>query len=110
MHGEALQVADACHAVHLDSRTADRLGGTGRTHDWSLSRRIVDALAPLGLPVILSGGLHPDNIVDAIEAVRPFAVDVNSGVENEHGDKDAARSFHFVARTRNKICTGSGQL
>ncbi|MGH3822527.1 MAG: phosphoribosylanthranilate isomerase [Pseudonocardiaceae bacterium] len=107
--GEALQVADACHAVHLDSRTADRLGGTGRTHDWSISRKIVDALAPLGVPVILSGGLRPANVVDALDAVRPFAVDVNSGVENEHGDKDAARSFQFVARTRTKTCTGPGQ-
>ncbi|MGH3764287.1 MAG: phosphoribosylanthranilate isomerase [Pseudonocardiaceae bacterium] len=104
--GEALQVADACHAVHLDSRTADRLGGTGQTHDWSISRQIVDALAPLGLPVILSGGLHPANVMDAVDAVRPFAVDVNSGVENEYGDKDAARSVQFVARARNKTCTG----
>lgn len=107
---EALHVADACHAVHLDSWTADRLGGTGRTHDWSISRKIVDALASLGLPVILSGGLRPTNVVDAVDAVRPFAVDVNSGVENEHGDKDAARSFQFVGRARNKTCTGSGQL
>lgn len=99
--GEALHVAEACHAVHLDSRTADRLGGTGRTHDWSVSRRIVDALAPLGLPVILSGGLCPDNVVDAVEAVRPYAVDVNSGVENERGDKDFDQSFQFVTKTRN---------
>jgi phosphoribosylanthranilate isomerase len=79
---------DACHAVHLDSRTADRLGGTGRTHDWSISRKIVDTLATFGLPVILSGGLHPDNLADVIGAVRPFAVDVNSGVEDAHGNKD----------------------
>ena len=99
--GEALRVADSCHAVHLDSRTADRLGGTGRTHDWSISRTIVDALAPLGMPVILSGGLRPDNVADAVATVHPFAVDVNSGVENEYGDKDASRSFQFVDRTRN---------
>ncbi len=98
--GDALEAADSCHAVHLDSRTADRLGGTGRTHDWSISRTIVDALAPLGLPVILSGGLRPENVAEAIEAVRPFAVDVNSGVENEHGDKDSSRSFDFVDRAR----------
>lgn len=98
--GEALHVADFCHAVHLDSRTADRLGGTGRTHDWSISRKIVDALAPLGLPVILSGGLRPDNVADAVEAVRPYAVDVNSGVENEHGDKDLHQSLQFVTTAR----------
>lgn len=98
--GEALHVADACHAVHLDSRTADRLGGTGRTHDWSISRKIVDALASLGVPVILSGGLRPDNVADAVTAVRPYAVDVNSGVENERGDKDLSQSLQFVTTAR----------
>ncbi len=105
--GEALHVADACHAVHLDSRTADRLGGTGRTHDWSISRKIVDALAPLGVPVILSGGLRPDNVADAIDAVRPYAVDVNSGVENEHGDKDLRHSLQFVTTTRQSCAEAS---
>lgn len=97
---EALQIASTCHAVHLDSRTADRLGGTGRTHDWSISRKIVDALTPLGLPVILSGGLNPDNVADAVETVLPFAVDVNSGVEDEQGNKNSRRSFQFVTRAR----------
>ena len=64
--------------IILDSRTADRLGGTGLTHDWSISRRIVEELP---LPVILAGGLTPDNLEAAINAVHPYAVDVNSGVE-----------------------------
>lgn len=98
--GEALRVVGACHAVHLDSRTADRLGGTGRTHDWSISRKIVEELEVAALPVILSGGLRPENVVDAVEAVRPFAVDVNSGVEDDYGNKDVRRSFQFVARVR----------
>lgn len=97
---QALQVAGACHAVHLDSRTTDRLGGTGRTHDWSISRKIVDALTPPGLPVILSGGLNPDNVADAVATVLPFAVDVNSGVEDEQGNKTFQRSAQFVARAR----------
>ena len=97
---EAPQAVGACHAVHLDSRTADRLGGTGRTHDWSISRKIVDALAPVALPAILSGGLCPENVAAAVEAVRPFAVDVNSGVEDQYGNKDAHRSFQFVAEAR----------
>jgi phosphoribosylanthranilate isomerase len=97
---EALQLADACHAVHLDSRTADRLGGTGRTHDWSISRKIVEELASSGMPVILSGGLHPENVADAVNIVRPFAVDVNSGVEDQQGNKDFHRLVEFVAQVR----------
>lgn len=50
--------------------------------------------------MILSGGLRPDNVAQAVAAVRPYAVDVNSGVENEHGDKDATRLCQFLARTR----------
>ncbi|MBF6351826.1 MULTISPECIES: phosphoribosylanthranilate isomerase [Nocardia] len=92
----ALDVAADCDAVLLDSRTADRLGGTGRTHDWSVSARIVRELASIGRPVILAGGLTADNVDEAIEAVRPFGVDVNSGVETESGDKDFAACAAFV--------------
>lgn len=95
---DALEAMRACHAVHLDSRTGDRLGGTGRTHDWSISRMIVDILAPF--PVILSGGLRPENVASAVEAVRPFAVDVNSGIEDGFGNKDARRSSRFVIEAR----------
>lgn len=96
----ALQVVGSCHAVHLDSRTVDRLGGTGQTHDWSISRKIVDALAVEALPVILSGGLRPENAAEAVETVRPFAVDVNSGIEDDRGNKDAHASFRFVTEAR----------
>jgi phosphoribosylanthranilate isomerase len=82
-----------CDALLLDSRTADRLGGTGITHDWSLSRRIVDRAR---VPVILSGGLTDRNVIEAIRTVRPFAVDVNSGVDDPAGDKDPARLDRFV--------------
>ncbi|MEU4316651.1 phosphoribosylanthranilate isomerase [Nocardia sp. NPDC024068] len=92
----ARTVAADCDAVLLDSRTADRLGGTGRTHDWSLSARIVRELAGIGRPVILAGGLNSDNVDEAIEAVRPFGVDVNSGVETAAGDKDFAACAAFV--------------
>ncbi len=95
---DAVAAMRVCHAVHLDSRTADRLGGTGRTHDWSISRKIVDVLAPF--PVILSGGLRPENVAGAVDAVRPFAVDVNSGIEDDRGNKDLDRSSRFVAEIR----------
>ena len=98
--GDARTIVGACHAVHLDSRTADRLGGTGRTHDWSISRKIVEMLASHGLPVILAGGLRPENVADAVGAVHPFAVDVNSGVEDAHGNKDARRASRFVMEAR----------
>lgn len=83
-------------AVLLDSRTADRLGGTGRTHDWSVSARIVGELARIGRPVILAGGLNADNVEQAIAAVHPFGVDVNSGVETGTGDKDFTACQAFV--------------
>jgi phosphoribosylanthranilate isomerase len=83
-------------ALVLDSRTNDRLGGTGRTHDWSISRRIVEAVAPM--PVYLAGGLGPANVAEAIAAVRPAGVDVNSGVENSGAHKDAEKLRLFVTR------------
>jgi phosphoribosylanthranilate isomerase len=93
--GRALACA-AADALVLDSRTADRLGGTGRTHDWSISARIVAAVSPL--PVYLAGGLGPENAVAAIARVRPAGVDVNSGVEDATGRKDTERMRDFVAR------------
>ncbi|MQY31391.1 phosphoribosylanthranilate isomerase [Nocardia aurantia] len=93
----ACETAADCDAVLLDSRTTNRLGGTGLTHDWTISAAIVRALADLGRPVILAGGLTPANVTAAIGAVAPYAVDVNSGVETPTGDKDAARCTAFAA-------------
>ncbi|MGW4071860.1 phosphoribosylanthranilate isomerase [Nocardia grenadensis] len=92
----ARDIAADSDAVLLDSRTADRLGGTGRTHDWSVSARIVDELSRMGRPVILAGGLTADNVEQAIAAVHPFGVDVNSGVETDVGDKDFTACQAFV--------------
>lgn len=93
----ARRVGPDCDAVLLDSRTADRLGGTGVTHDWSVSAAVVTALHELGCPVVLAGGLGPDNVAEAIARVRPFAVDVNSGVETATGDKQPDACAAFVA-------------
>ena len=79
-------------SIILDSRTHDRLGGTGVTHDWTISRAIVKELT---IPVILAGGLTPVNLSNAITTVRPYAVDVNSGVETEHR-KDPQKVKAFI--------------
>jgi phosphoribosylanthranilate isomerase len=81
---EALRVAPETDALLLDSgdqRLAVKLlGGTGRTHDWALSRRIVEQVKR---PVFLAGGLKPENVRDAIEQVRPFGLDICSGVRTD---------------------------
>lgn len=83
----------------------DLPGGTGRSFDWS---RLTAVQARLPAPVILSGGLEPGNVGDAIHAVRPWAVDVSSGVEERDADgkprrglKDAARIAAFIDGVRN---------
>jgi phosphoribosylanthranilate isomerase len=102
--GEARNYLDICHALQLDSRTADRLGGTGEVHDWSISCQIAElAREQAGLPVVLSGGLRPENVADAIAAVRPYAVDVNSGIEDQSGDKDPELASTFVSAARSAL-------
>ena len=81
-----------CDALLLDSRTTDRLGGTGITHDWNISQEIVTKSK---IPVILAGGLNEKNVYDAVKKVKPFGVDVNSGVEND-GWKSYEKIFKFV--------------
>jgi phosphoribosylanthranilate isomerase len=87
--------APAVDAVLLDtvSHETGQSGGTGKTHDWSISRLIVEALE---IPVILAGGLTPENVAEAIGVVRPYAVDVNSGTKGADGHKDAARVREFI--------------
>lgn len=93
----AAEVGRVADAVHLDTRTEDRLGGTGVPHDWKLSMRIVKWVPR---PVVLAGGLTPENVRDAIRTVGPAAVDVNSGVEDPDGNKDLHRVRAFVKAAR----------
>lgn len=89
----AQAIALYVNAILIDSRTADRLGGTGVTHDWSISAEVGRAVK---VPLVLAGGLRPENVAAAVVAVHPATVDVNSGVENNLGDKDLARCRAFV--------------
>ncbi len=73
--------------VLLDGRAPGRRGGTGRPADWELARRAGEA----GFRILLAGGLGPENLMDAIRAARPAAVDLNSGVESAPGRKDPDR-------------------
>ncbi|MFL5605908.1 MAG: phosphoribosylanthranilate isomerase [Gemmatimonadaceae bacterium] len=98
---EAATVAPFVDALLLDSgnptATVKELGGTGRVHDWSISRAICDAAR---LPVFLAGGLRTDNVAEALERVRPFGVDVCSGVRTEGRlDRDKLRAFMHAARS-----------
>jgi phosphoribosylanthranilate isomerase len=92
---EALAVAPHVDALLLDSGNpalpVKELGGTGRTHDWSISRRIREA-APV--PVFLAGGLNPANVAEAIRQVEPFGIDLCNGVRTE-GALDAAKLSAF---------------
>ncbi len=93
---EALALATQVDALLLDSGNPDapvrELGGTGRTHDWSISRKIAEA-SPV--PVILAGGLTPANVDEAIAAVRPFAVDLCTGLRTG-GQLDEAKLETFM--------------
>lgn len=92
----AMGARDFCHAVLLDTRTESRLGGTGLTHDWGISRRICDALRAEAFPAILAGGLDAENVSSAIRAVRPYGVDANSRLKDAAGRKDRVSCRDFV--------------
>lgn len=81
---EALAIAPQVDALLLDSGNPNlavkELGGTGRVHNWTISRRIVEQA---GKPVFLAGGLRPDNVRAAVEAVQPWGLDLCSGVRTE---------------------------
>jgi phosphoribosylanthranilate isomerase len=93
----AQSIAPHVDALLLDSGnpalSVKELGGTGRIHDWAISRRIV---ASVPVPVYLAGGLNADNVRSAIEFVRPFGIDACSGLRTG-GALDAAKLSRFVA-------------
>lgn len=105
---EAERVAPYVDAILLDSgnptAAVKELGGTGRVHDWSISRAICDSVH---VPVFLAGGLRASNVAEAVAAVRPFGVDVCSGVRVEGRlDADAVQRFISAARGATPMSNG----
>ena len=100
---EAAVVAPHVDAVLLDSGNQSlavkELGGTGRTHDWALSRRIRETV---GVPIFLAGGLKPSNIAEAVRQVEPFGVDVCSGVRTS-GRLDEAKLAGFFRNLESAV-------
>ena len=92
------QVADAGGLGLLDRASSRQPGGMGQTFDWSVARE----LARRGHRFLLAGGLTPDNVAEAVDAVRPHGVDVSSGVETD-GVKDAAKIRSFVHAARGAL-------
>jgi phosphoribosylanthranilate isomerase len=88
--------ADAIILDTYDSATGRR-GATGKTHDWQLSRRIVEAVR---VPVILAGGLTPANVAQAIKVVGPWGVDVHTGVEEADGTRNLRKMREFIAAAK----------
>ena len=82
----------------------DQVGGTGKTHDWSISRQIVTRYPEI--PIILAGGLNSENVRSAIEYVHPFGVDVNSGTKGSDGFKDARKMREFILEAKRSDATG----
>ena len=102
---EAARVIEFCHeldgrpklaGVLIDACVPGRFGGTGITADWPLAANLVEELRPLEIPLILAGGLNPENVREAIRATSAYGVDVASGVESAAGDKDQRLVSQFV--------------
>lgn len=100
---EAVTVARSVDAILLDSGNqklaVKELGGTGRTHDWTISRRIREAV---GVPIFLAGGLKPDNVAEAVRDVGPFGLDICSGVRTG-GKLDEDKLARFFEAVDNRL-------
>ncbi len=100
---EAVNIAEHVDAILLDSGNQNlevkELGGTGRTHNWELSRSIVESV---NVPVYLAGGLKSSNVLDAINAVKPFGIDLCSGVRT-NGLLDEVKLSDFIQLVRRTI-------
>ena len=94
-----LRYSKSLDGILLDSGSLAARGGTGQTFDWNAALPLVERIKQ-HVPVIIAGGLNPDNVADAIRLFDPCGVDVVSGVERAPGKKDAAKLRAFVAAAR----------
>lgn len=96
---EAVELSKYVDFILLDSGNLNlqtkELGGTGKTHNWQISREIVNQV---GIPVFLAGGLNPENVAEAVKIVKPFGVDVCTGVKTD-GKLDSDKVREFINRT-----------
>jgi phosphoribosylanthranilate isomerase len=79
----------------IDAFSSEAYGGTGQTVDWSLAREVAKAA-----PILLAGGLTPNNVHEAVRQVQPYGVDVSSGVEESPGKKDPEKIRAFTQAVR----------
>lgn len=100
---QALRLQEEADALLVDAYHPHKMGGTGETADWRLARLLREEATE---PIILAGGLTPENIAEAIAQVHPFAVDVSSGVESAPGKKDHFKMKEFIANVR-RFANGS---
>lgn len=101
----ALQAREAANdpnidAILVDSRTATAVGGTGITFNWGIASKTIFQSPASQKPIIAAGGLTPENVREAIAVLRPWGVDVTSGVESSPGRKDPAKLRAFIAAAR----------
>jgi len=97
---EAIEASQYCHGLLLDSGnqklSVKELGGTGRTHNWRVSKQIVEAV---NIPVFLAGGLNKNNVSAGIKSVKPFGVDICSGVRT-NGFLDEKKLEEFISEIK----------
>jgi phosphoribosylanthranilate isomerase len=93
---EAKKHAKFADMLLLDT-ASEKAGGSGITHDWKISKRIIDEVE---LPVLLAGGLNQENVKDAIDATEPYGVDTASGVEGPSGTKDYNKVRDFIKKAK----------
>ncbi len=83
--------------ILLDSKMDNQLGGTGKLHDWNISKKIIEN-SPI--PIFLAGGLNEENVLSAIVALNPFAVDVESSLRNAQGFRDLNKVKNFINKVK----------